>query len=259
MYKKRSLPQHLWIVGGSMGIGRALALDLVQQGCTVSVSARNPENLETLEKESAGSAGTLKGYPCDATQFLELQDTAVRMTSQQGTPDAVILNAGIYDPTKAGTFSAEREWEVMRVNTHTVLNGLEICLNGLSPPPAQILITVSPSGYRGLPGGGSYGASKAALINLAESLRPALAQRGINLRIISPGFVDTRLTQKNRFTMPALITPQQASQKIIQGLQGNQFEIAFPKRLIWPLKLLSLLPASLWFKLTAGLQKEDPE
>ncbi|OQX38005.1 MAG: hypothetical protein B0D91_05390 [Oceanospirillales bacterium LUC14_002_19_P2] len=259
MYKKKPLPHHIWIIGGSTGIGRALALDLAQQGCTVAVSARNPENLVQLEKTSQSATWQLKGYPCDATKLQALQGCADQIFSQQGIPEAVILNAAIYDPLDAGTFSSEREWEVMRVNIHSVLNGLDICLNHFLAPPKQVLITVSPSGYRGLPGGGAYGASKAALINLAESMRPALARRGIQLRLISPGFVDTRLTRKNRFTMPALLTPQQASQRIIEGLKGNQFEIAFPKRLIWPLKLLSLLPASLWFRLTGGLQKGDPE
>ncbi|GAA4648017.1 SDR family NAD(P)-dependent oxidoreductase [Kistimonas scapharcae] len=259
MYKKKALPQHIWIIGGSTGIGRALALDLAQQGCRVAVSARNPDNLVQLEKASKSATGQLMGYPCDATQLQALHNNADQIFSQQGIPDVVILNAAIYDPLEPDTFSSEQEWEVMRINIHSVFNGLDMCLNYFPAPPKQILITVSPSGYRGLPGAGAYGASKAALINLAESMRPTLARRGTRLRLISPGFVDTRLTRKNRFAMPVLLTPQQASQRIIQGLRGNQFEIAFPKRLIWPLKLLSLLPASLWFKLTAELQKRDPE
>jgi short-subunit dehydrogenase len=97
------------------------------------------------------------------------------------------------------------------------------------------------AGYIGLPQGQIYSATKAGVINLAESLRAELSGR-VDVRLINPGFVDTRLTQRNSFHMPAIVTPQSAANAIIKGLEARRFEVHFPRRLTWSLKLLSALP-----------------
>jgi short-subunit dehydrogenase len=112
-----------------------------------------------------------------------------------------------------------------------------------------IAVVASVAGYGGLPDALIYGASKAALINFTETLYLDLSARGINVTLINPGFVETRLTAQNKFTMPALLTCAQAAQKIIAGFARGDFEIHFPKRFTLWLKLLSLLPYRAYFYL----------
>ena len=139
----------------------------------------------------------------------------------------------------------------------TVTNGLDTCLLQLKQKPRQIIITTSPSGYRGMPGGGAYSASKAALINLAEGFQAELQKRGISIRIINPGFVDTPLTSKNRFHMPFLMPVEEAAERIAKKFWSGPFEIYFPKRLIWPLKVMRILPTGLLLRLSRKLTPPD--
>jgi short-subunit dehydrogenase len=107
----------------------------------------------------------------------------------------------------------------------------------------------SVAGYRGLPKAAAYGPTKAALINFAETLYLDLAPRGLSVYLINPGFVATPMTAANDFEMPALISPQQAAEEIIAGFGRGSFEIHFPRRFTYWLKLLRLLPYSLYFAL----------
>jgi short-subunit dehydrogenase len=113
----------------------------------------------------------------------------------------------------------------------------------------QVAIMASVAGYRGLPKAASYGPTKAALINLAEILRTEFSGSGVDIRLVNPGFVSTRLTAKNDFSMPAIMTPEQAASRIIQGLEGTGFEIAFPRRFVAWLKIARVLPYRLWLPL----------
>jgi short-subunit dehydrogenase len=105
------------------------------------------------------------------------------------------------------------------------------------------------AGYVGLPRSLAYGPTKAALINLAQTLYLDLRDKGVAVSIINPGFVETPLTAQNRFHMPALLTPQQAAREIMRGWARGAFEIHFPKRFTLGLKLLALLPWRLYFTL----------
>ncbi len=134
------------------------------------------------------------------------------------------------------------------------LNGTVRCLDPilkacLKQNSGQIAITASVAGYGGLPTAAAYGASKAALINMAEALKIDLLETGVDLRVICPGFVRTPLTDKNDFAMPALMEPSEAAKRIILGLQKKGFEISFPRRFSWFLKALKLLPYSLYLPL----------
>jgi short-subunit dehydrogenase len=111
----------------------------------------------------------------------------------------------------------------------------------------QILLNASAVGYRGLPRGASYSAPKAATIHLAEALHPEAALWGIRLRVINPGFVQSRLTAMHDFRMPGLLRPEDAAQRIVDSIEDSGFEISFPRRMIWPLKLLRYLPYALFF------------
>ena len=134
------------------------------------------------------------------------------------------------------------------------------CLDALLPllrerGRGQVLLTASVAGYRGLPLAAPYSASKAALINLGEALQPELASAGVRMRVINPGFVDTQLTSKNRFGMPFLMTADQAARRIVNQLDRKGFEIAFPRRFVWQLKLLRCLPYGAYFPLVKWMTR----
>ena len=242
-----------WIIGASSGIGRALALRLASEGHRIVVSARSPQSLQELAAESANMAGEVIAVPLDATDLEQFRQAAKHVNEILGQVDTVLHNAAIYTPMPLKAFTAETANEIFSLNISSVVNGLDICLHSLRQKPRQIIITTSPSGYRGMPGGGAYGASKAALINLAEGFHAELKSEGIAMRIINPGFVKTPMTSKNRFHMPFLMTPEDAADRIARKFWSGSFEIYFPKRLIWPLKIMRILPTKPLLKLTARL------
>ena len=126
---------------------------------------------------------------------------------------------------------------------------LDVVLNPLIAQGCGHLSLVSSvAGYRGLPNSLAYGPTKAALINLAEALHMDLGDTGVGVSVINPGFVETPLTAQNDFTMPALLKPEQAALAIMDGWRAGDFEIHFPKRFSRSLKVLGLLPDSLYFK-----------
>ncbi len=123
----------------------------------------------------------------------------------------------------------------------------------------QIILCSSVAGYKGLPNGQPYCATKAALLNLAESLRIDLQPKNIDVKVITPGFVKTELTDKNKFHMPMLITTDQAASYIIKGMASNKFEIHFPKKFTYIMKLINLLPYRLYFGLMRYVKKSLKE
>jgi NAD(P)-dependent dehydrogenase (short-subunit alcohol dehydrogenase family) len=117
-------------------------------------------------------------------------------------------------------------------------------------------LIASVAGYRGLPKSLAYGPTKAALINLAESLYGDLQPRGIGVSLVNPGFVQTPLTAQNRFHMPALITPEQAASAMLEGWRRGAFEIHYPKRFTRWMKLLGALPYAAYLPLVVRMSKE---
>ncbi len=238
----------LWVVGASSGIGRCLAQQLAAGGWRVAASARSAERLQALSDSVAG--GTVRSYPLDVTDAAAVAATVTRIEDDMGPIAVAILNAGDYEPMPLRQFDAALFRRLMEVN----YMGAVHCLDALLPllrqrHSGQVLLTASVSGYRGLPMGAPYSATKAALINLAEALQPELAGEGVRMRVINPGFVDTPLTRKNRFAMPFLMTAEQAAAHIVRKLDGGGFEIAFPRPFVWLLKLLRCLPYRAYFAL----------
>jgi short-subunit dehydrogenase len=238
-----------WIVGASSGIGSALALELATLGWRVAVSSRNYEALDAVQTR-AGS-GAVVTFPVDVTDAQELSRVARDVEARVGPVTHCFLNAALYEPMRLDSFDARLFRRTLEVNVMGVVHGIEAILPGMRRRRSgQILVTASLAGYRGLPGAAPYNASKAALISLAESLRPELEREGILIRVVNPGFVRTPMTAKNDFPMPALIEPEEAASRIVRALHNKGFEIAFPMGFALLMKLLRILPYALYFALT---------
>ena len=239
-------PEVVWITGASAGIGRALAHAYAARGAKVAATARPSERLDALAAESPGIAA----FAGDITDGAAMHDVVRRIEAELGPIDRAILNAGTHQPVKARDFEAAELQRLMEVNLIGTANCLEAVMQPmLARHRGQIAAVSSIAGYTGLPTSAYYGATKAALFNLCESLKFDLDPEGVDLRVIAPGFVRTPLTDKNEFPMPFLMEPEAAAQRIVKGLDGRQFEVTFPRRFSYTLKLLRILPYALYFAL----------
>ncbi len=238
--------KRIWLIGASSGIGAALAKELAGQGAHLVLSARNEEALQALAAECAGA----EVVPLDLARAESLGAAAERV-AEGGELDALVCTAALYDPARVVDLDPEKTAALVQVNvTGTLL--VAQCAPKVLREGGQLVLFGSVAGYVGLPKGQAYSATKAAIINLAETLRVELAPR-VDVRLVCPGFVRTRLTDKNDFKMPAMIEPEQAARDIAKGMSGRSFEIHFPKRFTFALKMLRLLPYPVALRLTARL------
>jgi NAD(P)-dependent dehydrogenase (short-subunit alcohol dehydrogenase family) len=232
-----------------MGIGEALARRLARDGSEVIASARSADRLQAL---ATASGGQIVAWPLDITDHAAVQAEVARIEAERGAIDVAVLNAGTHQPVSAADFTTAGLRALLEIN----VMGAAACLEALMPRMiargrGRIAVVASVAGYRGLPTGAYYGASKAALINLTESLKFDLDRAGVTIQIVDPGFVKTPLTDKNEFPMPFLITAEAAADLIAAGLRSGRFEIAFPRVFVALLKLLRILPYRLYFPLVA--------
>lgn len=235
--------RHVWLVGASTGIGEATAHALHARGALVTVSARSPETLAQFAAAHAG-AQTLA---VDVTRAETLRAAADQLWAGN-PPDMVVYCAGHYQAQRAQAFDVQQMQTHLAVNYVGVLHLLDAVLPRLlARGQGHLSFMASVAGYRGLPQGLAYGPTKAALINLAETLYTDLRPRGIGVSLVNPGFVRTPLTAGNDFHMPALITAAQAADALLQGWARGAFEIHFPRRFTLWMKLLRLLPYGAYF------------
>ncbi|WP_111561359.1 SDR family NAD(P)-dependent oxidoreductase [Rhizobium sp.] len=243
-------PEHgiAWISGASSGIGRALALKLASEGYKVAVTARDHEKLAELQSEANGLAGSIIVLDGDVTNPEDMEHVLASIEYEHGALALAVFNAGVYLPVHAEELRREDFEQSFAVNLQGVVNCLVPAVRHMKHKgQGQIAIVSSVTGYGGLPTGAAYGATKAALINMAESLKFDLDKMGIRIQLINPGFVDTPATRKNEFPMPSLIPVDEAAAEIYAGLKSKNFEVTFPKRFTYMLKALNLMPYSLYF------------
>ena len=244
--------RNVWLVGASSGIGRATASALHAQGAKVVVSARSAGALNAFTATHPGSFA----LALDVTDPLAVKAASSALAAQ-GTLDCVLYCAGHYHAMDATRIHMADLLQHNQINYLGALYLLDAVLPQLLAQPlnqhtgqrGHISLMGSVAGYRGLPNSLAYGPTKAALINLAETLYLDLQAQGVGVSLINPGFVDTPLTRQNQFKMPALITPEQAAQEILNGWARGEFEIHFPKRFTLWLKLMRHLPYRLYFAL----------
>lgn len=240
----------VWITGASSGIGAAFARRLDGRVGHVAVSARSADKL----KDMAQLAKTIGAYPLDVTDAQGSQDVVKQVENEAGPIDLAVLNAGTWQPGPFQTLDLATLERSFQVNYMGVVNGLKAVLPRMVARGAgHIAIVASVAGYRGLPNASSYGPSKAALINLAETLRLELEGTGVRVSVVNPGFVDTPMTSKNTFAMPDLMPVDDASAALEKGLVAGRYEISFPWRFTRFMKLLRILPHWIFFPLARRL------
>ncbi|ESQ78064.1 SDR family oxidoreductase [Asticcacaulis sp. YBE204] len=235
-----------WIIGASSGIGEALAFELARRGETLILSARNDKALTAIAGRLAGEGH--RTLPLDITDAKAVTRAALEVAEVVGHVDRVLCFAGAYTPMKLGALDLKEVRQIIETNLLGAFNVTEAALTLLTPQGrGQVALCASVAGYRGLPNGQPYAATKAGVISLATSLR---AEHGdvLDIKVINPGFVKTRLTDKNGFGMPMMVTPEQAAKSIADELDSRRFEIHFPKLFTRLIKLLSWLPDWLYFR-----------
>ncbi|MBZ2208838.1 SDR family NAD(P)-dependent oxidoreductase [Massilia soli] len=236
--------KRVWVVGASTGIGKATAELLHALGATVALSARSAGKLHSAV---AGMPRAI-AVPLDVTDHASLMDASERVLREWGGIDLVLLVAGGYNEMRADTFDLDAANALVDLNLRGTFNCLDVVLPQLLRQRyGGVGIVASVAGFGGLPKALVYGPTKAALINLSESLYLDLRPRGIAVYQINPGFVETPLTANNDFPMPALMSPDNAALALVEGLERGQFHIHFPRRFTNALRFARLLPYRMYF------------
>jgi NADP-dependent 3-hydroxy acid dehydrogenase YdfG len=209
-------------VGASEGLGRALALKLSKTGCEVIVSARSAERLEALVAELPGRA---RAVACDVADA----ESVRRAAEEAGEVDGMVYLAGLYWPMKATEWDADKVATMVDVNLTGAARVIGAVLPGMLERKAgHIVLTGSLSGFRGLPGAIGYGATKAGIMSLGETMRIDLKGTGVTVQNANPGFIKTRLTDKNEFRMPFLMEPEEAAEHMMGLMRSDRFSSSFP-------------------------------
>lgn len=243
--------KYIWVIGASSGIGYALALELARRGAILLLSARSREKLENL-REQIGDKHHI--FPMDIAAHNGVREAIAYIKANLPCIDSIINLSALYEPGRADEMDIDKTRALVDVNlmgafylVHEALPLLHAQGHG------QLALCGSVAGFRGLPNGQPYSATKAAVINLAESLR--IENPSLDIKLINPGFVRTPLTDKNDFKMPMIITPHDAAIAIADGLLMRKFEIHFPKRFTFWLKMLRILPNAIYFKIAQKFVK----
>jgi len=251
-----TVPARVWITGASSGIGRAVALEYARAGAVVAASARSAAALAALAGEPA-AGGRIHAFAVDVTDRAAMAATVARIEREHGAIELAILNAGTHQPVDGRDFDAAVFDRLIAVNLTGTVNGLAAILPLLVARRAgHVAVVASVAGYAGLPTAAAYGATKAALINLTEALKFDLGPVGVRVSLVNPGFVRTPLTDQNEFAMPALMEVDDAARALVRGLAGAGFEVSFPRRFTYALKLIRLLPYRLYFPLMARITRK---
>ena len=237
--------KNIWITGASSGIGKALAVKFAKEGWSVAISARRKELLDNLAKTDPN----ISSFPLDVTRPEDCFQTFENILKKYSSINLCVFSTGIYDPKTEKDINLKQIENVMKVNFFGTLNCIKAVEDYLkNKKEGHISIMSSVAGYRGLPAASGYCASKAALTSLAESLYFDFKRKNVKVSLISPGFIKTPMTDKNRFPMPMIKSPEYAAEKIFIGLtKKNSFEIHFPKSFTIFLKLLRIMPNWLFF------------
>ncbi|SLN61544.1 3-oxoacyl-[acyl-carrier-protein] reductase FabG [Roseivivax jejudonensis] len=232
-----------WLIGASDGLGAALARKMSAAGIELVLSARSEDKLKELAEDLPGAAEVVTVDVSDA-------ESVRAATEAAGEIDGVVFLAGVYWPFGADAWDAEKANMMADVN----FTGAMRCMGEIVPrfvarDRGHIVLTGSLTGYRGLPGSVAYTASKAGVMAMAECMHCDLRQTGVQVQLVSPGFIRTRLTDKNDFKMPQIMEPEKAAGIVFDHMASSKFQRAFPRPFSWVLRGGQFLPESLYYRL----------
>ena len=239
--------KNVWITGASSGIGKALAIKFAAEGWQVAASARRENLLKNLSNQNPN----IHSFPLDVKNEAEAKNIFQNIIKKFEAVDIAVFCTGIHDPDSEKKLSSEKIREIMETNFFGTLNCITAVNNYFREKKnGHISIVSSVAGYRGLPAASGYCASKAALTSLAESLYFDFKRHNIRVSLVSPGFIKTPMTDKNKFAMPMIKSAEYAAEKMFIGLtKKNSFEIHFPFIFTMMMKLLKIMPNWLYFLL----------
>ena len=241
------MSKNVWITGASSGIGKALAIKFAKEGWQVAASARR----ENLLKDLSNQDPNIYPFPLDVKNEDNVKKIFQNILEKFKTIDISVFCTGIHDPDAEKNLSSEKIREIMETNFFGTLNCIMAINNYfIEKKSGHISIVSSVAGYRGLPAAAGYCASKSALTSLAESLYFDFKRHSVRVSLVSPGFIKTPMTDKNKFPMPMIKSPEFAAEKMFIGLtKKNAFEIHFPIAFTLMMKLLKIMANWLYFLL----------
>ena len=237
----------IWITGASSGIGKALALKFAKERWLVAISARREELLNEISKLN----DNISSFPLDVTDSEKCKETFNQIKSKYNNVNIAFFCTGIHDPKSEKTLNLDSIEKIMNTNFFGTINSINAVYEYFKERKSgHISIVSSVAGYRGLPTGGAYCASKSALTTYAESLYFDMKRSNVKVSVVHPGFIKTPMTDQNDFPMPMIESPEFAAEEIFKGLtKSNSFEIHFPKKFTYIMKILKIMPYWLYLRL----------
>jgi NAD(P)-dependent dehydrogenase (short-subunit alcohol dehydrogenase family) len=240
----------VWITGASSGIGESLARELAGRGARVAITARRGDRLDAI------AGDRMLSVPADVTDLDAMRAAAARVEEELGPIDLAVLNAGTWGQMDVTAWDTELFRLHVETNLMGMVHGIDAVLPGMRRRRGGVIAGVSSvAGYRGWPSSEAYGSTKAAEINLLESLRIDLLPLGIRVLTVCPGFVRSDLTSQNTFRMPFLMEPPDAAARIADGIAREKAEMVFPLPMMLLMKATRLVPVRPWAALMSRQAK----
>jgi short-subunit dehydrogenase len=232
-----------WIVGASAGLGREVAKQVSATGAVVVLSARNEDDLNALAGECPGKAEVV---PMDVAD----QRSVDAAYEAAGHIDGIVFLAGVYWPQSARDWTTDEVVKMLDINLTGAARVLGPVVSDMVARDAgHIVITGSLAGFRGLPGAIGYGASKAGIMSLAESMHMDLRKTGVQVQLANPGYIKTRMTDKNTQPMPFIIEPEDAARRFVEHMHGDSFSISYPGLFSSFFRFTQFLPNFVYYRL----------
>ncbi|MEP1766974.1 MAG: SDR family NAD(P)-dependent oxidoreductase [Sulfitobacter sp.] len=232
-----------WLVGASDGLGAALAQRLSTAGAEVILSARSVDKLQQVADALPGKVSVV---PMDVADTSSVATAAAAV----GDVDGVVHLAGVCFPFKAQKWNAEQAIEMADVNFTGLIRLMgEVVPKMVKKDDGHIVITSSLSAFRGLPGMIGYGASKAGVMSLAESMYADLRKTGVKVQVVNPGYIKTQMTANNKFPMPSIMEVDDAAREIFEHMNTDRFKKSFPFGLSSLLRASQFMPDGLYYRI----------
>jgi short-subunit dehydrogenase len=234
-----------WLIGASEGLGAALAEKLSRAGAHVVLSARSEDKLIELSDRLPGPS---------TVQAMDVSDLgSLRAAAEAiGPVDGVVYLAAVYWPMRSQDWNAEEAEAMADINFTGLVRAMGVVVPDMvARNSGHVVVTGSLSAFRGLPGSIGYSAAKAGTLSLAECMYADLRKTGVQVQVVNPGFIRTRLTDKNDFKMPFIMDPEEVAQVMFEHMNTDRFKTSFPRPFSWLFRLGAVLPDWIYFRLFA--------